>query len=499
MANYLSKVIIDGTEALIKDGEARNLISGLSNSVTAELEKIREEARRAAKRGYAEALNSVKVINIPHPPKQDHIDLSYNYSIDVSRTIYALTVVINGELPVGDSTAEGTIMTTFVFPGTQLIEETGMVGKNSLFRLVNHYSSTNDGYVALALQKTAAGKKYWQNMYRLGVYKENTNVTDNSSIYATAYTFQTNHIPYYFYDYLPKRIETLRNLDSSVRGHGDSFVFLTDPHIENNSDYSPALISYILDHTETKTIILGGDYCNGPFSANATYNQIAENVEKYKYLSDTVYCVRGNHDSGQYWNGPQLTPAMLYSILCDHIDGMPITSPLLYHCHDNTDQKIRYFILDSGDKGALDSDQITWLTQKSHELPADWTIVAFVHQGIGDETEGDTKNVYLYTSGTQIVNALAGCSAHVACVVCGHMHIDLNYSVGNYSFIATTCDNPHRIFSKHDRTHGTIKENAFDIFHINTSTKTVSVTRIGGGAGDPTTNPAVNDRVFSYK
>lgn len=521
MANYLSKVIIDNTEALIKDSEARNSISSLSNSVStqlaalkkeyeaelaklksdssAEIEKIRKLSKRMAKKGYAEALNSIKVIQLPHSKREPSIiDLSYNYSIDISRTIYALTVVLDGTLPGGNG-SESPIMTTFVFPGSQLIEETGFDGTTKGFNLVNHYGSSYDGYISLGLLKVKSNNSYWQSFYRTRVFKENTEVTNTSTVYATAYTFQTNHVPYYFYNYLPKRITTLQNLDTTISGHGDSFIFLTDPHLVNNSNYSPALVSYIINHTATNKIILGGDYCNEPFSSNATFNQISENVEKYKYLADTVYCVRGNHDSGQYGMQDELTPTMLYSILCDHIEGMPLTSPLLYHYHDNTDQKIRYFILDSGNSGALDTDQVTWLTQKSHELSADWTIVCFVHQGIGDDTEGDTKNVYLYTSGTQIVNALKGCRAHVACVVCGHMHIDLSYSVGNYYFITTTCDNPQRIFSKHDRAVGTIKENAFDVFHINTSTKTVSVTRIGGGAGDPTSKPAVNDRVFSYK
>lgn len=508
MSNYLSKVIINNTEALIKDSEARNLISGLSDYVSAELEKLKNDSaaelekitklsRRMAKKGYAEALNSIKVIQLPHSKTTPSIiDLSYNYSIDMSRTIYALTVVLDGTLPAGNGTASP-IMTTFVFPGSQLIEETGFDGTNKGFNLVNHYSSNYDGYISLGLLKEKSGNNYWQSFYRTRVFKENAEVTNTSTVYAVAYTFQTNHIPYYFNSYMPYRIATLKNLDTSVKGHGDSFVFITDTHLVNNSNYSPALVSYIIDHTDTNRIVLGGDYCNEPFSKNAAYNQIAGNVEKYKYLADEVYCVRGNHDSGQYGNSDWLEPITLNSILVDHIEG--ITRSVLYYSRDNLDAKIRYYILDSGNDGSLDTDQINWLKNDSHKLGADWTIVCFVHQGIGDDTEGDTKNVYLYTSGTQIVNALAGCRAHVACVVCGHMHIDLSYSVGNYYFITTTCDNPQRIFSKHDRSVGTIKENAFDVFHINTNTKTVSVTRIGGGAGDPTSNPAVNDRVFSYK
>lgn len=534
MANYLSKVIIDNTEALIKDSEARNSISSLSGSVSTqlaalkkeyetelaklksessaelaklksesatELEKVKKLSKRMAKKGYSEALNSIKVIQLPHSKTTPSIiDLSYNYSIDISRTIYALTVVVNGTLPGGNG-SESPIMTTFVFPGSQLIEETGFNGTNKGFNIVNHYATDYDGYISLGIVKTKSGNEYWQSFYRTRVFKENTEVTNTSTVYATAYTFQTNLLPYYFYQnsYLSKRLTTLQNLDNSISGHGDSFIFLTDPHIENNSNYSPTLVSYIINHTDTNKIILGGDYCNEPFSRTATFNQISENVEKYKYLADEVYFVRGNHDSGQYGNDNQLSPIYISSLLMDHLNNTIWLKTVLYYYRDNTSAKIRYFILDSGNNGSLDEDQVNWLKQKSHELGSDWTIVCFVHQGIGDDTEGDTKNVYLYTSGTQIVNALAGCAAHVACVVCGHMHIDLSYSVGNYYFIATTCDNPQRIFSKHDRAVGTIKENAFDVFHINTSTKTVSVTRIGGGAGDPTSNPAVNDRVFSYK
>lgn len=500
MSNKLSKINYDGKELLINDINANNSINKVKESINkanASIDSLLKSLRRKTKLGYSLALNSIKVINIPHSKTSDVIDLSYNYSIDVSRTIYAITVVLSNSLPAG-SGSDQTIMTTFVFSGRQLIEETGMSGTNSAFNLVNHYGTDNDGYISVGLLKSKSGNQYWQNFFKLHVYNGTTEVTDKSTVYAVAYTFQSNHLPYYYYNYLPSRINTIKNLDNTIKGHGDSLVFLTDPHMPNNNNFSPSIISYIVEHSDVNKVILGGDYCNEPFSTNATFNQIADNVDKYKYLADTVYFVRGNHDSGQYGNGDQLTPTMLYSILCDDIEGMPITAPILYSYHNNNEQKIRYFILDSGNDGALDSDQVTWLTQKSHELSSDWTIVIFVHQGIGDDTEGDTKNVYLYTSGTQIKNALAGCAAHVAGVICGHMHIDLNYSVGNYSFVTTTCDNLERIFSKHKRDYGTITEQAFDVVHIDTKNKKLYFTRIGGGISDPSANYAINDRVFTY-
>lgn len=516
MSNYISKAVINGTEAFFKDSEARGAIASARSDISSNTNSIKEAraeisalsenlkseifdiARRGAKAGYAQAFNGLKVINLPHSKTSSIIDLSYNYSIDVAKAVYIFTVAVNNSLPATDS--KNHVTATFIVPGLRLMEESGITVDGYGLNVVNHYESTFDGYISLGIIKSADSGQAWQNSFLLHVYSENTDVTSNSNLYVTAIVLQNNHLPYYYYNYMPKRIATLRSLDSSVLGHGDCFAFLTDTHLEE-SYYSAPMLEYICEKTNCNKIILGGDYCKEPFSTGSGYMQIANSVERYKYITRNVWPIVGNHDSGQYGitnSSKYVTPSMLYSILCDSIYGMPDSSPVNYYYQDNTDSKIRYYMLDSGNEGRLDDDQAAWLKSTASSLDSSWTIVVAVHQGIGDDTSGDTTNVYLYTSGRQIVNALANIKAHVACVICGHMHIDLQYNAGKYYFITVTCDNAEQIFSTHTRKHGTITEQAFDVVHIDTSSKKVYCTRFGGGASDPSSNYSVNDRVFSY-
>lgn len=81
------------------------------------------------------------------------------------------------------------------------------------------------------------------------------------------------------------------------------------------------------------------------------------------------------------------------------------------------------------------------------------------------------------------------------------MHIDLSKKETKYPVIAVTCDDGGpRKFSNAVLTPGTIAEQAFDVVHINTSSKIVTCTRFGGGEKNILTNEySVNDRTFSYQ
>lgn len=82
---------------------------------------------------------------------------------------------------------------------------------------------------------------------------------------------------------------------------------------------------------------------------------------------------------------------------------------------------------------------------------------------------------------------LANVSCKIACIICGHTHIDLSDTSGKYPIICTTCD-AHGIqassMSSDNRDANTINEQAFDVFHVDTVNQKVYATRIGGGKHD---------------
>ena len=76
--------------------------------------------------------------------------------------------------------------------------------------------------------------------------------------------------------------------------------------------------------------------------------------------------------------------------------------------------------------------------------------------------------------------------AEVACVIGGHTHWDgMVKTSGGVPVIATSCDMYLGISGMEK---GTVTEQAFDVFTIDTSAKMISTKRIGYGA----------DRVFTY-
>lgn len=98
---------------------------------------------------------------------------------------------------------------------------------------------------------------------------------------------------------------------------------------------------------------------------------------------------------------------------------------------------------------------------------------------------------------------LANVSCKIACIICGHTHIDLSDTSGKYPIICTTCD-AHGIqassMSSDNRDANTINEQAFDVFHVDTVNQKVYATRIGGGKNDVREDKKfeLNDREFSY-
>lgn len=304
-----------------------------------------------------------------------------------------------------------------------------------------------------------------------------------------------------FYDsYISDRIENIKSKDILIGNSGDSFAFITDLHDQNNY-YSPFLAKKIYDNTSVKKIVYGGDYINEPSSKETALSLLSDRRNKCMVKDDVIF-LRGNHDTNPYGTG-QLTVGEFYSIFDKHIEKHINTNKNTYFYYDNESQKIRYIFADSGVDGSISDVQKNWIRTNTENLDVEWTLVVFMHHGIYTDVKDDRTNIKVYDSLTSIKEVLANVTCKIACIICGHSHIDLSDTSGKYPIICTTCD-AHGVqassMSSDNRDVNTINEQAFDVFHIDTANKKVYVTRIGGGENNVigSGNYSLNDREFSY-
>lgn len=420
------------------------------------------------------------------------IDITDGGRIDVFNTIYNFYILIGG-----NSTDKPTMYNYTLF---------GWAISDSIIDTEYYcdgYPDDLDGYSNFKITRDS-NQHYNAELY--AVYNGKTDVDDSSTLFVYAYEMTgLNALPSYYEDYMRSRLATVKSLDTSAKGF--SFVFVTDTH-NQNPYYSPNMIRKITENTDVKTVICGGDYTNEPKTKAQTYNNVMHNASRFKWITDRVYMVRGNHDDGREGGTKWLNANDLSTILTEQLDSSLSKGGPLYYYVDDPAKKVRLFILDSSNNTtveSIDNSQLSWFTTHVNELGTDWTIAVFLHHALNDAAKGDRTNITFYPSGTQVTNVLNSAKCHVACVFCGHQHIDISKQMPKYPVIATTCDASYDrlsnvLWSDDVRTTGTIAEQAFDVVHVDTVNKKVYCTRFGGGQNDitKTSNYGVNDRVFNY-
>lgn len=441
------------------------------------------------------AASNIRSIYLGNVTGKTAIDLTYNGSIYPANAIYNFQVSIGS---VGGVAYNATIAGRSLY-------DIGVANNKTV--LTNTWNSDSNGYFSLNLTRTSSGFNAALN----AVYDETTDVTSTSGLWVYAIMLPVDEdVPSYMWSggYLASRLSALRALDAQVEAHGGaSFAFVTDTHVDNANN-SPELLRKVIEGTDTDTLIHGGDFIDQPRHAGEAIGGLTGNLNRYRYIAYNTYAVVGNHDYGNNGGhvGSEISSNVLLPAFTGQLDRSVSTNGNLYYYADNTEQKIRYYILESH-SGSIDSTQLSWFKNSVNALSSDWTIVVAVHMAINNSGRGDRTNITLFDSGTQIANVLDNAKAHVACVVCGHMHIDISMQRTKYAIVATTCDacgrddNRSYLYSDDVRTRGTRAEQAIDVVHIDKTEKKVYFTRIGGGQKDitSTTDFTVNDRVFTYK
>lgn len=307
-------------------------------------------------------------------------------------------------------------------------------------------------------------------------------------------------IPSFYTSYVNDRTNTIQLLDNEISGHGDSFIFISDLHNENRF-YSTPIANHIAANTDTKRIVYGGDYLNEPNSYDLAYNLLVTRTSKFRSGNPDTILLEGNHDTNPYGTG-QISEATLQNLLCAGLSNQIQTNGKNYYYVDNESQKIRFIYLDTYENGTIDNDQITFFANAIN-LTSDWTIVIVSHMAILAGPYNVRNITTTYNVVNQLETLINNSVPTIACWICGHTHIDLINTIRfSFPIIAVTCD-AHLIQaslqSSDARAEGTINEQSLNVFHINTQTKCVKLTRIGGGEYNAINDGYnVNDKVFYY-
>lgn len=303
---------------------------------------------------------------------------------------------------------------------------------------------------------------------------------------------QGSVLPSYWYTYLETKIADVQSKDMAIGNHGDSFVFVTDLHYVTNDGHSAGATKYVLDHSSVTKVIIGGDICNGDTtSKQGCINQIIACRNDFREINP--YYLRGNHDNNTEIASPTpekaLSDSELYGLILKPIENKIIGDKTFHYYFDNEVEKVRYICLDTGhpDTNVISDAQITWMQQRITELSAGWTVIVLTHQYYS--TVGTMDG-----NGTKILAGLNAiydtASATIAGVICGHSHADyMETTAKGFPVICTTCDVRGGQSSSVPltRTAGTYTEQAFDVFHIDTTARKIYATRIGAGSDRNTT------------
>lgn len=290
-------------------------------------------------------------------------------------------------------------------------------------------------------------------------------------------------IPSYWKEYLDGKIEEINAKAELYGADADSFIFITDQHLDGATDYSAAIINYIAQNTSIKKVFFGGDTLSGSASDNTL-------LREYRELFDSnllLMGMRGNHDIDG-----NATENSYYDIMVRPLIDKVEVFDDLYYCYDNQAQKIRYIVTDSiasKTNNLTTPEQISWLQEKILELESDWTTVIFRH-GIWEGSQSATT-LEKTADAKLVINAINEIYGEAKCtiagIISGHNHRDYyEKTAEGYYLISTTTDCSRSALSSYDlanptRIDGTSTEQTFDVVFVNKATNKIETIRIGAG------------------
>lgn len=315
-------------------------------------------------------------------------------------------------------------------------------------------------------------------------------------------------LPKYWQKYIFDKAAEISKEAAPPVGSGVRFAFITDVHLRNadgtlrNAGWSPLLLKYLHEHCNIGTAFFGGDTLTGGYTdLDAAVKDLDLFRDTFSEVWSWMYSIFGNHEYGN--NASDLSPldkSVIYNALIRDKEKQYASLNPIYGSYvlDDKAEKVRFICLNLNEGNNL-TQQNDFFCNAMLETPAGWTIIYLTHFSL-EKVGGVDQIATKLTNANSIIPAIeaynarqvygnfdfTNAEAEVACVIGGHSHYDgMVKTSGGVPVISTTCDMYAGISGM---TAGTTTEQAFDIFTINTSAKTIGAKRIGFG----------EDRSFTY-
>ena len=355
------------------------------------------------------------------------------------------------------------------------------------------WTATEDGYIRVC---TLSGASYFVDAY---LHYHNNAITIPERV-----EILENKLPDYWEEHLATK-ET--EINAALRGvgvHGDELFFFSDYHILRNAGWTPTIIRRLIEKYKVEQVVQCGDIMNTEADDAALMSRFEQYTQAFHDVN--VLNVIGNHDYNPY--GSLADFGTMYPLLQKNIEhdyqcgGNSLDG---YFYRDNAQQKIRYIYLNTRTNGiaATDTVQLDWFKSVLNSVGEGWYVVVFAHLVFEWYQSGNDYTILLAESGRIIKEICDGyqnktngtgegvswdfTNAHgnIACVLCGHTHIDYSIdSDAGYPIIAIdrdAIDYPPAGTPSSVRTKGTATEQVIDLVCINTQSGTIECVRIGGG------------------
>ncbi|MBP5423949.1 MAG: metallophosphoesterase [Paludibacteraceae bacterium] len=288
-------------------------------------------------------------------------------------------------------------------------------------------------------------------------------------------------------NYLKNQIDSFNAFARNGGGLTDTFAFFTDLHWHLNAGKSPALLKHIKQNTMIDKFFCGGDVCDFITGEAQPFDSF---MNFHKALDCPIYTAMGNHDYMSSYGTEERLYYTFNSVGKDRVGNIGRN----YFYVDNPQSKIRYIVLNGFKPGnntwdwGFEQDQLDWLEDEALNLGVGWGAVVITH--MVHAIDLDTGVISIPNTNKAMLDVLDGYSGNgeVIAVICGHTHFDyIDTTEGGIPIIVTTCDKNlawiHNDVDKEpwlsDRTTGTIKEQAIDLFTINRDAKQITRVRIG--------------------
>ena len=292
--------------------------------------------------------------------------------------------------------------------------------------------------------------------------------------------------PDYFDDMVEEYIDKVNAEFESIGDHGFAFCFVTDMHIEHNSDYTPYIIRDIYEATPLKYVINGGDMYDRDETKEGALAKIHRCMSGFDYLVTPMFVTLGNHDLNDNANKAHadqyLTMEEFYDAAMVQMEGY-----VTYYDRDN--EKYNYYYYDQNNNtylvciqtglGKLDREHTELndhdVERLKERLPTlDGNIIIFTH--LLNDWKGEFQHVGTWRLLLRAINE-SGCADRVKLVVSGHTHLDQSFDSEGVLHVITGSNT----YKKREETIGTTDELAFDTYFVDYESGTVKTLRFGRG------------------